>query len=80
MGKVIIYNGGQRKMNFIKKKGLGIGLCIVLAAIATLLCKIQAGSFSFDIWQTCVIIHGGKQLPVAPGQRWSVPGLKKGTG
>lgn len=49
MGKVIIYNGGQRKMNFIKKKGLGIGLCIVLAAIATLLCKIQAGSFSFEI-------------------------------
>lgn len=36
-------------MNFIKKKGLGIGLCIVLAAIATLLCKIQAGSFSFEI-------------------------------
>ena len=36
-------------MNFIKKKGLGIVLCIVLAAIATLLCKIQAGSFSFEI-------------------------------
>lgn len=49
MGKVIIYNGGQRKMNFIKKKGLGIGLCIVLAAIATLLCKIQAGSFPLKL-------------------------------
>ena len=39
-------------MNFIKKKGWGIGLCIVLAAIATLLCKIRQAVFPLNYRST----------------------------
>ena len=36
-------------MNFIKKNSLGIVLCIVIAAIATVLAKVNIGSFSFEL-------------------------------
>lgn len=36
-------------MNFIKKNCLGIVLCIVIAAIATLLAGVKLGSFSFEL-------------------------------
>lgn len=36
-------------MDKFKKMGLGICLCIVIAAIATILAKINIGSFSFEV-------------------------------
>jgi uncharacterized integral membrane protein (TIGR00698 family) len=36
-------------MNFIKKNGLGIIICAIIAAIATALAKISIGSFSLEV-------------------------------
>ena len=36
-------------MNYIKRHGLGIMMCIVIAAVATLLAEIKVGSFSFEV-------------------------------
>lgn len=36
-------------MKFIKENGLGITTCIIIAAIATLLGKLNVGSFSFEV-------------------------------
>ena len=36
-------------MSFFKKNGCGILLCVVLAGIATCLCKLSIGSFSFEL-------------------------------
>jgi len=36
-------------MKFFKEKGLGILICIVIAAVATLLSGISIGSFSFEV-------------------------------
>ena len=36
-------------MKFIKEKGPGIALCIVIAAVATLLAGLSIGSFSFEV-------------------------------
>lgn len=36
-------------MNWIKKNGLGIILCIVISAAATFLASLSVGEFSFEI-------------------------------
>ncbi|MDD7403640.1 MAG: YeiH family protein [Butyribacter sp.] len=36
-------------MNFLKKNGLGIFVCIVIAAIATFLAELNVGSFSMEV-------------------------------
>lgn len=36
-------------MEFIKKNGFGIGICIIVAAVATMLSNAAIGSFSFEV-------------------------------
>lgn len=60
-------------MSFFKKNGCGILLCVILAGIATCLCKLSIGSFSFEL-------IGAPVLSILMGMllTFFVPGLAVG--